>query len=103
MASRTRDDWIELLEAVGVPCGPINDMAQVFADPQVRARQMRLDLPHPTAGRVSVPASALKLSQTPVDYRSAPPLLGQDTSDVLRSLTSLSEDELQSLRDRHLI
>ena len=103
MARRSRDDWIAVLESVGVPCGPINDMAEVFADPQVLARQMRLDLPHPTAGQVSVPASALKLSQTPVSYRSAPPLLGQHTREVLQSLTSLSEGDLQALQAKHVI
>ena len=103
MAHRTRDDWIAILEAAAVPCGPINDMADVFADPQVLAREMRLDLPHPTAGQVSVPASALKLSQTPVSYRSAPPLLGQHTREVLQSLASLSDDDLKSLQARRVI
>jgi formyl-CoA transferase len=103
MAQRSRDDWIAVLESAGVPCGPINDMAEVFADPQVLARQMRLDLPHPTAGQVSVPASALKLSQTPVSYRSAPPLLGQHTSEVLQSLASMSEGDLQALQAKHVI
>ena len=103
IAHRTRDDWIAILEAAAVPCGPINDMADVFADPQVLAREMRLDLPHPTAGQVSVPASALKLSQTPVSYRSAPPLLGQHTREVLQSLASLSDDDLKSLQARRVI
>ena len=100
MARKTRAQWIAALEAAGVPCGPINDMAEVFEDPQVLARQMRLDLPHPTAGQVSVPASALKLGQTPVEYRRPPPLLGQHTHEVLRELTGLSDTELAGLHER---
>lgn len=103
MQQRPRDEWIRLLEAVGVPCGPINDMADVFRDPQVLAREMRQDLPHPTAGQVSVPGSALKLSATPVTYRSAPPLLGQHTQDVLQSLAAVSAHELETLKNRHII
>lgn len=100
MARKTRAKWIAALEAAGVPCGPINDMAEVFEDPQVLARQMRLDLPHPTAGQVSVPASALKMGQTPVEYRRPPPLLGEHTHEVLRELTGLSDTELAGLHDR---
>jgi formyl-CoA transferase len=103
MLQRQRDEWIRLLEAVGVPCGPINDMADVFRDPQVLARDMRQELPHPTAGQVSVPGSALKLSATPVTYRSAPPLLGQHTQEVLQSLAALSAHELETLKNRQII
>ncbi len=103
LAQRSGAHWIDALERAGVPCGPINDMAAVFRDPQVVARAMRLDLAHPTAGTVSVPASPLKLSRTPVDYRRAPPLLGQHTQEVLTEWLSLPDDELQALRARHVI
>ena len=103
MRHKTRAQWIAALEAAGVPCGPINQMADVFQDPQVLARDMLVRLPHPTAGQVSVPGSALKLSGTPVAYRSAPPLLGQHTQEVLQSLTSLSADDLQDLQARRVI
>ncbi|WP_130483940.1 CaiB/BaiF CoA transferase family protein [Sphaerotilus mobilis] len=103
MRQRSRSDWIATLEAIGVPCGPINDLADVFADPQVIARQMRLDLPHPTAGQVSVPASALKLSATPVSYRIAPPLLGQHTEEVLKELAGQSDADLAALKARSII
>jgi len=66
-----------------VPCGPINDLAEVFADPQVRSRDMTVEMAHPLAGSISVVASPLKLSATPVTYRKAPPLLGADTEQVL--------------------
>jgi formyl-CoA transferase len=103
MVRRTRSEWIATLEAAGVPCGPINDMADVFRDPQVLARGMRLDLPHPTAGQVSVPASALKLSDTPVSYRRPPPLLGEHTREVLRELAGLLDTELEDLQEQHII
>lgn len=83
---RSTAEWIALLEQAGVPCGPINDLAGVFADPQVRHRGMRLDLPHPLAGSAPQVANPLKLSVTPVEYRNAPPILGQDTEAVLRQL-----------------
>lgn len=103
MLQRTRDEWIALLEQAGVPCGPINDMGDVFHDPQVLARAMRQEIPHPTAGQVSVPGSALKMSATPVSYRSAPPLLGQHTDEVLQTLATLSDAELNDLKTRKII
>ncbi|MFN3884863.1 MAG: CaiB/BaiF CoA transferase family protein [Rhodocyclaceae bacterium] len=84
--TKTTDEWIALLEAANVPCGPINDLARVFADPQVRARGLRIDLPHPAAGSVPQVASPLRLSATPVEYRAAPPALGADTDAILAEL-----------------
>src|SRR5207244_6968500 len=78
---RTRD-WIALLEPVGVPCGPVNDIAQVFDDPQVNARGLRIELPHPAAGCVPQVANPIRPSEPPVQYRAAPPLLGQHTPEV---------------------
>ena len=80
---RPRAKWLEALEAAKVPCGPINDLAEVFADPQVRSRDMTVEMAHPLAGSIRVVASPLKLSATPVSYRRAPPLLGADTEQVL--------------------
>ena len=80
---RRRGDWLAALEAAKVPCGPINDLAEVFADPQVRSRQMTVEMAHPLAGSVRVVASPLKLSRTPVRYRVSPPLLGADTEQIL--------------------
>jgi crotonobetainyl-CoA:carnitine CoA-transferase CaiB-like acyl-CoA transferase len=81
---RTTREWIERLEAAGVPCGPINRLDEVFADPQVVARGLRVDLPHPVAGTVPGVANPIRLSASPVAYRTAPPLLGQHTDEVLR-------------------
>jgi crotonobetainyl-CoA:carnitine CoA-transferase CaiB-like acyl-CoA transferase len=83
MALRTRADWLAALDAAKVPCGPINDLADVFADPQVQARGMALDVPHPLSDTLRLVASPMKLSATPVSLRRAPPLLGQHTDEVL--------------------
>ena len=84
MKARTRSDWLASLEAAKVPSGPINDLADVFADPHVPAREMTVRLPHPLAGQVDLVASPMKLSATPVQYRRPPPLLGEHTAEVLR-------------------
>ena len=76
--------WVEQLEAAGVPCGPINNIAQALADPQVTARALRIDLPHPLAGVVPLVANPIKLSATPPTYERPPPTLGQHTADILR-------------------
>ena len=86
MRQGKRDDWIARLEAVGVPCGPINDIAQAQAHPQAQARQLRRDMPHPAGGVAAVTASPLRLSASPVEYRRAPPLLGEHTEEVLREV-----------------
>src|SRR5450432_1461984 len=83
LKERTRAAWMADLEAAKVPCGPINDLAEVFADPQVRSRDMTVEMAHPLAGSIRVVASPLKLSGTPVRYRLAPPLLGADTEQIL--------------------
>jgi len=81
---RTTREWIERLEAAGVPCGPINRLDEVFADPQVLARGLRVELPHPVAGSVPGVANPIRLSASPVAYRTAPPTLGQHTDEVLK-------------------
>ena len=81
---RTTAQWIAALERAGVPCGPINDIAEVFGDPQVRHRQLQREMAHPSAGRVSLVANPIRLSRTPVSYRMAPPLLGEHKESVFR-------------------
>jgi crotonobetainyl-CoA:carnitine CoA-transferase CaiB-like acyl-CoA transferase len=97
-ATRTTAEWIELLEQAGVPCGPINDLAQVFANEQVTARGMQVNLPHASGGSVPLVASPLRLSATPPEYQSAPPLLGQHTEAVLTRLLGLSSGRLEQLK-----
>jgi crotonobetainyl-CoA:carnitine CoA-transferase CaiB-like acyl-CoA transferase len=100
---KTTAQWIELLEAAGVPCGPINDLAQVFADPQVQARGLRLELANALGSSTPQVASPLRLSATPVAYRSAPPLLGQHTVALLQGLLGMSETQVAALREAGVI
>ena len=102
MKGRTRSDWLASLEAAKVPCGPINDLAEVFADPQVLEREMTVQMPHPLAGSVRLVASPMKFSATPVQYRHPPPLLGEHTDEVLLEL-GLSEAEIAALRSAQAI
>ena len=104
-ATRTRStaQWIADLERAGVPCGPINAIDAVFADPQVRAREMQVTLPHPAAGSVPLVANPLRLSETPVSYRSAPPTLGSHTREVLRDRLGLGPAEIETLAAKGVI
>ncbi|MCP1676922.1 crotonobetainyl-CoA:carnitine CoA-transferase CaiB-like acyl-CoA transferase [Natronocella acetinitrilica] len=95
---RTRETWISQLEAAGVPCGPINRIDEVFANPQVQARGMQVSLPHPVAGSTPLVASPIRLSETPVRYRHPPPGLGQHTREVLAETLGLGDDALDRLQ-----
>ncbi len=100
---KTTAQWIALLEAAGVPCGPINDLQQVFADPQVQSRGLSFDLPNALGGRTPQVASPLRLSDTPVAYHSAPPLLGQHTDALLQRVLGMSEGQIAALREAGVI
>lgn len=95
---KTTAEWVAELERAGVPCGPINDLAQMFQDPQVVARGLKVDVPHPLAGSVPQVASPIRLSETPVEYRLAPPLLGEHTEAVLMDVLGLDAAAVQVLR-----
>jgi crotonobetainyl-CoA:carnitine CoA-transferase CaiB-like acyl-CoA transferase len=94
----TTADWVARLEKVGVPCGPINNLEQVFQDPQVVARGLQISLPHTAAGAAPSVANPLRLSRTPVDYRAAPPVLGADTSAVMVELLNVDPARLAQLQ-----
>ncbi len=100
---KTTAQWVGLLEQAGVPCGPINDLAQMFQDPQVLARGLALDVPHALAGSVPQVASPIRLSRTPVEYRHAPPLLGEHTQAVLEEVLGLEASVVQGLRDAGVV
>jgi len=102
LRQRPRADWLAALEAATVPCGPINDLDEVFADPQVQARGMQQAVGHPLSDRLSLVASPMKLSATPVQLRRAPPLLGQHTDEVLEEL-GVDSAGRQALRERGVI
>jgi formyl-CoA transferase len=101
--TKTRQEWLDLLENAGVPCGPINTLEDVFADPQVHARAMRVDLPHPTGGMVKLVGSPMKMSATPPSYALPPPLLGQHTEEVLRDVLGRGPGEIAALREKGVI
>ncbi len=99
LAAESSAHWLGTLEAAGVPCGPINTLAQVFDDPQVRHRGMQVTLDHALAGQVALPASPMRLSVTPPQHRRAPPTLGQHTDEVLHEVLQLDAAQLTRLRE----
>ncbi|HJM49025.1 MAG TPA: CaiB/BaiF CoA-transferase family protein [Alphaproteobacteria bacterium] len=103
MRQRSSADWLAALEAEGIPGGPINELDQVFADPQVQHRGMNIELPHALAGDVPLIASPIKLSQTPVSYSHAPPTLGEHSEAVLADVLGLAADEIAELRQRGIV
>ncbi len=97
-AQRTTRDWVDTLEAAGVPNGPINNIAQVFTEPQAVARGVKIEMDHPTAGKVPLVASPMRFSETPVEYKLPPPTLGQHTDEILREVLKLGDAEIARLR-----
>ena len=95
---RGKSEWLATLEAADVPCGPINSIGEAFSEPQLAARDMLVTLPHATAGQATLVGNPIKLSRTPVDYRNAPPLLGENTADVLQRVLGYSPEELARLK-----
>jgi len=102
-AARSTRDWVTALESAGVPNGPINDLAQVFDEPQVVARGMRVDVTHPVVGKVPMVASPMRFSGTPIEYRLAPPTLGEHTEAVLARELGFDAARLAGLRERGVI
>ena len=100
---RTTDEWVAAMEAAGVPCGPINTLDRVFADPHVQARGARIEMPHPLAKEVPLVANPIRLSESPVQYRHAPPTLGQHTEEVLSDWLEATAEEIGTLRAKRAI
>ncbi len=98
MRTDTAAAWLERLESAGVPCGPINDFSQTFADPQVRERGIRVDLPLSGGGTCPAIASPMRFSASPLDHRVGPPVLGEHTDAVLGEYLGMDASELASLR-----
>ena len=100
---KTKAEWIALLEVVGVPCGPINNFKEVFENEQVKAREIELNVPHPTTGQMKLVASPMRLSKTPVEVRMPPPTLGQHTDAILHERLKLDTQAIEQLRKKGII
>lgn len=100
---RSTQEWVQILERSGVPCGPVNTLDQVFEDPQVLARGMKQSVQHPSLGDVPTVGNPIRLKLTPVSYRTAPPLLGEQSKQVLEKIVGLSSGEIESLRERGIV
>jgi crotonobetainyl-CoA:carnitine CoA-transferase CaiB-like acyl-CoA transferase len=102
---KSQAHWIDGLTDLGVPCGPVNNIDQVFQDPQVLFRGMKVEMPHPLSGEgtVDLIGNPIKLSETPVDYHLAPPICGQHTDQVLHELLHMSDDDIAALRSKRVI
>ena len=87
MLERGRDEWLTMFEQAGVPAGPINTVADVFAEPQIQSRGMQVNVPHALNADLQLVGNPIKLSRTPVEYRAAPPTLGEHTEAVLGKLS----------------
>jgi crotonobetainyl-CoA:carnitine CoA-transferase CaiB-like acyl-CoA transferase len=103
LARHALADWIALLEEANVPCGPINRIDQVFADPQAVARGLAISMQHAAAGPMNLVASPLRLSGTPPEYRLAPPLLGQHTDEILKGVLAIQTEEIARLRSSGVV
>lgn len=103
--TRTRNsrEWIESLQKIAVPCGPINNIDEVFDDPQVRHRGMKIELEHPLSGKVPGVANPIKFSTTKIEYKKAPPMLGEDTEEVLKKVLGKQDAEIEALRSTKVI
>jgi formyl-CoA transferase len=95
--------WLSILEAIGVPCGPINSIGQIFDDAQVQAREMVVDVPHPTAGSIRMVASPLKIPTSEVVVRLPPPMLGEHTQQILKEILGYDEAKIDDLRSARVI
>lgn len=104
IAAQPQKYWIENLEKRGVPCGPVNTLDKVFADPQVNSRGMVTEMPHPLAPQpVKLIANPVRFSDTPVSYRHAPPVLGGDTDEILTRELSMTAADISSLRQKGVV
>jgi|TARA_B110000444_G_scaffold261546_1_gene315056 crotonobetainyl-CoA:carnitine CoA-transferase CaiB-like acyl-CoA transferase len=105
MKRKTTEEWLVELGELKVPCSPVNNIEQVFEDPHVKYRGMRIEMDHPTAGSGKVPliGNPVKMSSTPPQYRLAPPTLGQHSDEVLRELLGFDEKQIQKLKNEKTI
>lgn len=100
---KTSEEWLKLLGEAEIPCGPINTIDRVLSDPQILAREMVVEMEHPATGKFKLVGSPMKLSDTPVQYRIPPPLLGEHTEEVLRDILKYDRAKISRLREDKVI
>ena len=103
MRTKTRAEWAEIISAAGVPCGPVRTIAELCADPQIRHREMVVEMPHAKTGVLKVMGNPVKLSGTPGEIRLPPPLLGEHTEEILTGLLGRTGAEVGALRERGVV
>jgi formyl-CoA transferase len=103
IARRPAGEWLQTLELAGIPCGPVNSVDRVFADPQTTARDMLIEVPHPTIGPLKLAGTPLKMASLNHPPRRPPPLLGEHTDQVLANMLNLTADEIRQLRDTGIV
>jgi crotonobetainyl-CoA:carnitine CoA-transferase CaiB-like acyl-CoA transferase len=103
LRTKTKDEWVSLMEAANVPCGPINDIQQVFEEEQVRHRGMKVTLPHSSGAELPTVASPIRLSATPIRYGQAGPRLGEHTATLLAERLGLTPERIAELRSQGVI
>ena len=103
MKQRGMHEWITVLEAANVPCGPINNMQQVFEDPQVQHRGLKVEIPTPAGVPCPTVASPMRFSETPVEYAVPPPTLGQHTQEILRELLGMEQQAIDTLTAKGIV
>ncbi len=102
---KTAGEWLEKLVSIGVPCGPVNNLKEVFDDPQIKHREMEISMPHETAdeGKVNLIGNPIKFSKTPVTYRYPPPRVGEHSLEILEEILDYSSEEFEKLKDKGTI
>ncbi|MFE3036546.1 CaiB/BaiF CoA transferase family protein [Streptomyces canus] len=103
LRTRTRDEWLTVLDAHDVPAGPYNEMPEVFADPQIQHRGMLIEVEDPASGRLPMLANPIRFTATPVEGYAPPPMLGEHTDEVLTALAGVTDSQLAALRDRGVV
>ena len=99
LKTRNTAEWVEGMQSIDVPCGPVQTMDQVFATPQIQARGMEIEMAHPLSpSPAKLMGSPLKLSETPVDYKLPPPPCGFHTDEVLKGILKLGASEIETLK-----
>ncbi len=103
LAQKTCDEWMDILVEAAIPCGPVNNMQHLFADPQLQHRNMIAEVPHPTIGTLRLAGIPIKYSETPSSIRRHPPLLGEHTDEVLSLVLGLDSDKIENLKSQGVI